>query len=92
MEHTDQEYIDFNPFDGERDANIRLQSCKVVKVRKEQKCHLCQLDNQFLKDGEKPKDETIKVGEKARYEKALVDGEWGSWYACLPCMDKLLDL
>mgnify|MGYP003346889291 CR=1 FL=1 len=30
-------------------------------------------------------------GERARYEKALIDGSfWGRYYVCLPCMDKWL--
>lgn len=28
----------------------------------------------------------IQAGERARYEKALVDGAWGSYYICLECL------
>lgn len=58
--------------------DIRCHEIKIVKTRKEHKC--------FFAD---PHD--IPVGQLVRYEKALVDGEWGSVYVCLPCMDKYFD-
>lgn len=78
---TDADYLKYDPFDGDRDVDIRCRTAKLVKVRKPQKCH--GLDQETH-------GHEIKTGERARYETALIDGEWGSFYCCLGCMDKWL--
>jgi hypothetical protein len=78
---SEKAYIQCDPFDGERDVNIRAKTVKVVKVRKE---HLCVAGLHGRKG------HIIKKGESARLEKAIVDGVWGSFYCCIPCMDKLI--
>lgn len=79
---TDEEYVAFDPFDGERDVDLRLKRVKMVTTRKP---HMC-LSN------DKTTMHEIPAGERARYESALVDGEYfGSYYLCVKCMDDWID-
>lgn len=78
---TDEDYLRYDPFEGDRDVDIKFRTKKLVTVRKQQKCH--GLDY-------KSHGHAILPGERARYEKALVDGEWGSYYVCIGCMTKWL--
>lgn len=80
---TDQEYINFDPCAGDRDVNIEIQDVRIVKCRARHHCY----GSYF---GE-CKEHFIEVGERARYEHAFVDGHWGSFHVCLPCIDKYLD-
>lgn len=80
MKFSEQQYTDFNPFDGERDVKLTCRTVKLVKVRKPQQCY-----EGMSPDG---KPHMIQTGDTARYEKALVDGDyWGRYYVCIPCMD-----
>lgn len=77
-EATDQDYILFNPFDGD-EATI---TCRTVKIRTARKRHVC-----YSLDG--TQDHHIEPGQRYRHERALVDGDyWGEYRICLPCMDK----
>jgi len=76
MLYSEDDYLGFNPFDGDKDdCGARARSVKLVKVRKEQQCMLSSNEH------------TIKPGEFARFEKAVVDEKWASYYCCLECMD-----
>jgi len=33
----------------------------------------------------------IKPGEMARVDNAIFNGNWCTWYCCIPCMDKWFD-
>lgn len=77
--YTDDQYKRFDPFEGDRDVKIKCRTIAIVKVRKE---HIC-YDGMWSHE---PR--MIKVGERARYETALVDGNWGRYYICLPCIDR----
>jgi len=79
---SDDDYVRFDPFDGDRDVDVKCRRVKVVTVRRQ---HPCQ-----IRGGIERKSHLIKPGERARYETALVDGQWGSYYVCLPCMDAWL--
>lgn len=72
----DELYLRFDPFDGERDVDIRCRKVRIVTTRKPHKC--------YPPEG---KMHPIKSGQRARYETAIVDGEWGSYYTCIACMD-----
>ncbi|NIF81597.1 hypothetical protein F3J20_30220 [Paraburkholderia sp. Cy-641] len=82
MSYSDAEYIACDPFDGERDVNIKLRTVKIVRVRKPQPCF----------GGADPRhgdQHVIQPGERARYERALIDSDyWGRYYHCLTCLDK----
>ena len=79
--NSDADYLRYDPFDGDRDVDIRCRTVKIVTVRKAQKCH----GLNYQTHGH-----VIQVSERARYEQAIVDGEWGRYYVCLACMDKWL--
>jgi hypothetical protein len=78
---SDEEYLRYDPFDGDRDVDIRCRTRKLVKVRKPQKCHGLDAATHW---------HPINPGERALYEQAVVDGEWGRYYVCLGCMNKWL--
>lgn len=76
----EQAYIAYDPFEGGDEAELTVRSVKVVKTRKPQSCM-------------RPEGSThiIPPGTIARYEKALVDGDyWGRYYTCAECMDRWL--
>ena len=73
----DEDYLRYDPFDGDRDVEIRCRTVKLVTLRKPQKCQGIDADSHG---------HPILAGQRARYEKAIVDGEWGSYYVCLGCM------
>lgn len=82
MSYTDADIIDWDPFDGaDRDVDIRARTVKVVTTRKPQRC--------YGDDGAASAHD-IPAGTRARVERAIVDGEWGSFYICVPCMVKWL--
>jgi hypothetical protein len=80
---TDSEgrYLQYDPFAGD-ESDIKCQSVKIVTVRKDRQCWM------GLGPDETP--HGIPKGQRARFEKAIVDGEWCSYYVCLPCIDKWL--
>lgn len=85
MKFTNETYLLHQPFDGDRDIEIRCRKVKVIKVRKSQTCYLSHLLVDAAAFGH-----TIKPGDMAIRETAIVDGQWGSSWSCLDCMDKWL--
>ena len=75
--YTDQQYIDHDPFAGDRDVDYRCRSVKIVTIRKPRFCPDCRQD--------KP------VGTRMRRDKAVLDGEWGTAYTCLECIARWFD-
>ncbi|MBB5547506.1 hypothetical protein [Paraburkholderia fungorum] len=83
MKYAESEYVAYDPYEGD-EADIKLRTVKLVKVRKEHQC--------FMGAAPLGDKHTIACGDIARFEKALVDGDfWGKSYVCVPCMDKWLD-
>ena len=81
LKYPEREYL--QPYFTDMDVDIRCNTVKIVKCRKEHDCHFCQIAGV---------DHKIKPGELARRETALVDSEfWGSYYACIKGLDRLLD-
>ena len=80
MKYTEETYLQYDPFEGERDVKITARTVKIVKTRKPQSCS----------NPDDGKLHHIPPGTHARYEHALVDGEWGSYYSCTNCMDRWL--
>lgn len=79
-ERSDQEYIDFDAFQGE-DGELTLRH---VEIRKARKAHVCFLG---LTPGREA--HQIQPGERYRHERALIDGDYFGRYAmCLACIDK----
>lgn len=79
MRYSDQEYIDTDPYESDRDVTIRARQIKMVVTRKPQQCAGVMEHH------------TIPAGTRARYERAIVDDEWGSYYVCTECLDEWLD-
>lgn len=77
---TDDVYINTDPFFGDEGE----LTCRSVAIRTARKSHLC-----MTLSGKQ--DHHIQPGERYRYERALVDGDyWGEYKLCLPCMDKFI--
>ena len=79
MKHSIADYVRYDPFFGD-ESEIRCSEVKVVKTRKVHTCASLDLSHSHI----------IPVGSLARYEHALVDGHWGQYYLCLPCMDRFI--
>lgn len=73
-------YISFDPYlDCDRDVRIEGRSVRIVRTRKAHTCLTASL-----------KQHEIPVGSMARFESAIVDGQPGSYYTCLECLDYLI--
>lgn len=81
MKYKPEDYLNENWFEGD-ESEISCQTIKFVKVRKEHQCWLSLGKNT---------PHNVKKGDHAYYEKALVDGEFVSYYMCTDCMDNWLD-
>lgn len=82
LKFNDEDYIRFDPFDGE-EAAIACRTVKLVQARKERPCFIGATPG---KDGH-----SILPGNLYRSERALVDGDyWGNYAVCIPCMDEWL--
>ena len=76
---TDAKILEFDPYADECD--IQYQKVKIVKTRKPQTCVRTPHGN---------KEHIIPAGTRARYETAMVDGEWGRYYSCVDCIVQAL--
>src|ERR1035437_1453779 len=65
--YPDSYYVQYDPFEGDRDVDVKMRTVRIVKARTEHKCWM------GMCPPEKP--HTIKVGERCRYERALIDSE-----------------
>lgn len=78
----DEQYIRFDPFAGDRDGpTVRNRRVAVVITRTS---HWCAGNG--ANDGH-----TIVKGTRARFETAVVDNEWQSYWYCTRCIDKWFD-
>ena len=77
---TDNQRVSFDPFDGDRDVDIRMSSVKIVTTRT---IHSCTSPIQGLHE--------MKIGTRARYEKAIMDDEWVSYWTCIDCIDAFIN-
>ncbi len=77
-EFTDAEYMDAGQsyFDGDRDVDIRCHSAKILTTRKRQFCCICSKKH--------------RKGTRMFAERAIVDGEWCSSYACCDSLGKFI--
>jgi hypothetical protein len=83
LRYPEDDYLRYDPYEGD-EAEIRCRTTKLVKVRKPHACFM----------GANPHggdNHVIQPGELARFETALVDGDfWGKSYVCIGCVDKWL--
>lgn len=74
-EPNDEQRVAHDPFDGaDRDVTITGRRVRMVTT---QRMHLCACCG-----------EVKRAGSRMRFESAIVDGEPGSYYACIPCVDE----
>ena len=78
---TDQEYLNVDLF-GCDESTVECETSKMVVVRKDHECY-----GSYLPDW-KGRVHKISSGEKARFDHALVEGKWCSYYLCIPCLNK----
>ena len=79
MKYSMEVYENWDPFEGDRDVDIRLETRKIVKVRK---THICNFET---------KPHKIKPRSMAMVDRAIVDGKWCSQYFCIDHVDKWLE-
>lgn len=73
-------YLTHDPFDGEMDVDIKMRKVKLVTTRKDHPCTVFDAP-----------EHVIPAGSLARFESALVDGDYfGRYYVCTACMDRAL--
>lgn len=81
MSHTDKEYLSANPFEGD-DVEVECHRVKLIVARTSHRCAGSFLGN---------KEHVIPAGQRVWRESAKVDGQFGTCYVCLPCLDVILD-
>lgn len=79
---TEAEYIAFNPFEGDRDVHIECRTVKIVQTGKPHDCMAAYLIDQK---------HVIDAGQLAWKESAKIDGQFGTGYCCLLCLDVLME-
>lgn len=73
---TDSDLLAIDLFAGDKDdAGAKCVSSRIVTTRKPQ---TCMFSEEF---------HDIPVGTRARFEKALIDDCWSSFYACCACIE-----
>lgn len=82
MKYTDEQYLAFDPFDGDRDVDVRNQTTKMVTTKKDHNCTSPDCGERVT--------HVIPKGSRCRFESAVVDGEWCRYYVCTDCMDRFL--
>lgn len=81
MKLTDQQILDCDPFQDDC-SDIQCRTAKIVITRKEHNCVGC---------GGQEDAHIIPPGTRAKFEKAIVEGTWGQYYLCVPCIERHLD-
>lgn len=77
----DESYLDYDFFAEDKDQEgIRNHSKKMIVTRSEQRCLSDGLDGMHQ----------IEAGTRARFDKAVIDGVWASFYTCVRCLDRML--
>ena len=77
-------YLDFSPFAGDQDVDIQCRKVAIVTTRKEHWCAASTLVPPLYQE------HNIPSGQEAWKESAKVDGQFGTCYCCLPCLDALM--
>jgi hypothetical protein len=75
---TDEKVLEYDPYADECD--VKYQSVKIITTRKEQKCSGV--------PGLELSDHVMPAGTRARFERAMVDGEWAKYYSCIEFIKK----
>lgn len=81
QKYPDNAYLTVQLFE-DRDVDIRCSSRRLVTTRQPHRCAYADV----ICDPHQ-----IPPGTRAICERAIVEGQWGAWYACLACVDTWLD-
>jgi hypothetical protein len=81
QKYSDAQYLAAELFD-DGDAEIRAYQKKIVTTRKGHRCAAGDVLHE---------PHQIAAQTRAVKESAFVEGEWGTAYSCLTCVDKWLD-
>lgn len=81
MKFAEADYLRFDPC-HDADAHITQRSVHIVKARKPHAC--------YLATGPQGDGHTIAAGDTYRSERAMVNGAWGVYRVCIPCMEMWL--
>ena len=84
-EQSESRYIEFNPFADDRDVHIECRKVALVTTRKPHWCAASVLVPPAYKE------HNIPAGQRAWKESAKVEGDFGTYYCCLPCLDRLME-
>ncbi len=87
MPYSDEIFVRYNPFQGDRDITIECRKVRIVTIRKEQPCAAAHLSYEPMDT----QDHMIPAGSRAWKETAKAEGQFGSCYCCLPCLARLMD-
>jgi len=82
MKITDDLRMSFEPMADE--SEVRAKRVKMVVVRYPHVCY-----GSYNPDN-KPGEHTIQPGERARFETAMVDGNWHTSWHCIKCIDRII--
>lgn len=82
MRRTEHQYLDFDPFAGDRDVDIEFREISIVTTRTEHACLAAPTDRVGHK---------IPVGQRAWKEVGKVEGRVASVFCCFECLDQLMD-
>ncbi len=79
MRRTEQDYLDFDPFAGDRDVEIAFRTIRIVTTRTSHECLATSSVHQ------------IPSGTRVWKEVGKVDGRVASVFCCLDCLDDVMD-
>lgn len=82
MKYPQELYLKYDPFVDE--CEILYHKARIVKTRTEHECMLAHLFYDVTPHN-------IPSGQLARLDTAMVEGEWGRYYSCIPCIEKWLE-
>lgn len=80
LSFPERDYLVYDPFEGDRDVDVRCRTVKLSRARKERVCMSI----------ERGGSHTIFPGDLHRHERAIVEGQWRAYSVCVACMDKWL--
>jgi len=78
--YSDAQLLGYDPFEGDRDTDVRLRSVKLSRLRKDATC----MGNGISKLHQ------VQRGSRVRIEKAMFEGEWCRYAVCIPCISEWL--
>ena len=84
LKYDEWEYLGMNIFEGDfgEPSDVRFPA-KIIKPKKE---HVCHWSYYYGKKNHK-----VPIGKPARFEKAIFENKWHTYYICMDCLNKHMD-